>query len=225
MCINVFLYLKPKPHEVLQYLAVTTCSQPCWILRLHAMWRSQTVLALTWRSTDRISTPGISKSCYFDLTSPRRHKTVSCVVTDSHSESEDKLSLLAISEWILNLYNKVKWKSGRFIQTEESAILFDHPTLSLLTSLCCLVCSLHHVLSSHNSLNNIEHVKLCDLLSACRQKIWGHATHWDFNHTMKLHQWEYYMAKTLDSHSKQRRMVILVLCLCVPQTCIQKGLL
>ena len=48
-------------------------------------------LPLAWRSTDRMFIP--SKEPRFDLTSPRIDKMVSCVVTDSCSESEDTLFL------------------------------------------------------------------------------------------------------------------------------------
>ena len=59
---------------------------------------------------------------------------VSCVVTDSHIESEHQLFLLAAVALIWNLRNEIKReKPRRLIGIEESAILFDLLSVDLFT--------------------------------------------------------------------------------------------
>ena len=70
--------------------------QPCFgseACALHDMPHADTV-PTTHLVLDQIFMPGYTKSCCFDLTSPGTDKMVSCLMTDSSSESEDKLFLL-----------------------------------------------------------------------------------------------------------------------------------
>ena len=76
--------------------------------------------------------------------------------------------LAALAVKVSNLRNKFKRKDRSRIQIEDSAILFDLLPVDLFTSLSWLVCSLFCVLSSRDSLAEMEHaVKFSDVLSTC----------------------------------------------------------
>ena len=97
------------------------------------------------------------------------------------------------------LCNKIKQKNRRVIRIYESAILFDL-SIDLFISRRWLVCSLCHVLSARDSLANVEHVKFCNCFpsGSTERKIWGHATHCNFNLTRLSHQRKHRMVLTLD---------------------------
>ena len=108
--------VKKQPNEALQPLAMTTCDGT-------GGWGTtstcRTVLAIPLVALDRMFTPGPFKSRSFDPISLGLIKWVSCMRTDSSSESEDDSFLLASRR---TLYGLCAVKANEDIRIEESAI-------------------------------------------------------------------------------------------------------
>ena len=131
----------------LQSLVVTTCSQT-WVGFVGCASHEDATqcLPLAWCLTDLMFTPGHSKAITSTLTLPWTDKMVSCVVTDWHSKSEDKLFLsTALTVSLEFLWQKPTKEQKTYLnqRVHHSVWLsFSWPFLHL----CWLVCSLCHVL-------------------------------------------------------------------------------
>ena len=69
------------------------------------------------------------------LALPRTDEMVSCVWTDSRSEIEDKLFSPYCCRNEFGIFGTKSNERTRLIRIEESAILFDHLSVDLFTSL------------------------------------------------------------------------------------------